>query len=151
MKSGRFANRPYGGRRSASPLEFGSFCKREVFSLKAELSENSHRKGLPMPTIPQNQELLKHLFALIAAHRVIFKQERIYQRVCALVLAEMFVFARHTISQLLMALGQTEQDWSAWYRLFSAHRFDYDQASEILFRQTLAHVGEDEVYVVAGD
>ncbi|MCI0712286.1 MAG: hypothetical protein L0154_19185 [Chloroflexi bacterium] len=74
-----------------------------------------------------------------------------YQRVVALILAEIFVFARHTITQLLMALGMTEQDWSAWYRVLSAGRFRYDQASEILFEQTLRHVSEDELYVVGGD
>jgi hypothetical protein len=104
-----------------------------------------------MKTIPQNQELLKHLFALIESHRAIFRQERIYQRVVALMLAEIFVFARHTISQLLMALGMTEQDWSAWYRLFSARRFGYEQACEVLFRETLHHVPADAVYVVGGD
>ena len=48
-----------------------------------------------MSTIAQNQELLKHLFALLQAHRAIFKQERTFQRVLALVLAEVFVFERN--------------------------------------------------------
>lgn len=104
-----------------------------------------------MTTISQNQELLKHLIELIAAHRVIFKQERVYQRVVALVLAEIMVFARHTITQLLMALGQTEQDWSAWYRVFSERRFGYERASEIVFEETLQHVKANELYVVGGD
>jgi hypothetical protein len=104
-----------------------------------------------MSTMAQNKELLKHLFALLQAHREGFKQERTYQRVVALVLAELFVFARHTITQLLMSLGQTEQDWSSWYRLFSQRRFDYWQASGVLVKETLKHVEEEEVYVVAGD
>ena len=104
-----------------------------------------------MTTIPQNEELLKHLFGLLQAHRRIFKQERTYQRAVALVLAELFVFARHTITQMLMSLGQTEQDWSAWYRLLSQRRFRYEQASEVLFEETLKHVAEDELYVVVGD
>jgi len=104
-----------------------------------------------MSTIPQNDELLKHLFELIGQHRGIFKQERVYQRVVALVLAEIFVFARHTITQLIMTLGMTEQDWSGWYRLFSHKRFNYEKASRIMFRETLPHVREDEVYVVGGD
>lgn len=104
-----------------------------------------------MSTIPQNPELLKHLFALLQAHRRLFKQERTYQRVVALVLAEVFVFARHTVSQLLLSLGQTEQDWSAWYRLLSQGRFRYEQARQVLVAETLQHVGENDVYVVAGD
>jgi hypothetical protein len=104
-----------------------------------------------MTTIPQNKEVLKNLFELLAAHRGLFKQERIYQRIVALVLAELFVFARHTITQMLMSLGLTEQDWSAWYRLFSEGRFPYEQASQVLFGETLEHVAEEELYVVAGD
>lgn len=104
-----------------------------------------------MSTIPENAPLLKHLFALLAAHRPIFQQERVYQRVIALVLAEIFVFARHTISQMLMALGLTEQDWSAMYRLFSQGRFKYDEACQAVFEESLQHVADDELYVVAGD
>jgi hypothetical protein len=104
-----------------------------------------------MTNIPQNNELLKQLFNLLQAHRCIFKQERVYRRAVALVLAELFVFARHTVTQLLMALGMTEQDWSAWYRLFSAARFNAERASAVLFSETLLHVDSDEIYVVAGD
>jgi hypothetical protein len=104
-----------------------------------------------MTTIPENQELLKQLFELLRAHRVIFKQERVYQRVVGLVLGEVFTFARHTVTQLLMSLGLTEQDWSAWYRLFSQGRFEAERASAVLMGETLAHVAVDEVYVVAGD
>ena len=102
-----------------------------------------------MTTIPQNDELLKHLLALLSAHRVIFKQERVYQRVVALVLGEVFTFARHTVTQLLMSLGLTAQEWSAWYRLFSRGRFQAERASAVLLTETLAHVAADEVYVVA--
>lgn len=104
-----------------------------------------------MSTIPQNHELLKHLFALLQAHRDIFKQERTYQRVVALVVAEVFAFARHTVTQLLMSLGQTDVDWSIWYRVFSQGRFVYEQAQAVLVRETLKHVSSDAVYVVAGD
>ncbi|NJL94534.1 MAG: hypothetical protein HC915_12840 [Anaerolineae bacterium] len=104
-----------------------------------------------MSTIPQSGQLLKELFELLENHRGIFKQERTYQRVVALVLAELFVFARHTVTQLLMSLGQTDQDWSAWYRLFSAKRFNYERAREVLLAESLQHVSEDELYVVVGD
>jgi hypothetical protein len=104
-----------------------------------------------MTTIPQNEKLLKRLNELLMAHRRLYKQERVYQRVVGLVMAELFVFARHTVTQLLMSLGLTEQDWSAWYRLLSCGRFRAEPASEVLLAETLAHVGGDEVYVVAGD
>lgn len=104
-----------------------------------------------MTTIPQNEELLKQLIQLLQAHRSLYKQERVFQRVALLVVAEIVVFARHTITQLLFSLGLTEQDWSGWYRLFSQKRFPYEGASAVLFGETLSHVAADEVYVVAGD
>ena len=86
-----------------------------------------------MTTIPQNRELLKNFFELLEASRKLFGQERVYQRVIALALAELFVFARHTVTQLLMGLGWVDQDWSGWYRLYSEGRFPYEGASEVLF------------------
>ena len=88
-----------------------------------------------MTTIPQNQELLKNLFDLLDNHRDVAEQQRIYERIELLVLSELFVFGRHTITQLLMSLGLTEQDWSAWYRLFSEDRFNYERASRWAFQR----------------
>jgi hypothetical protein len=104
-----------------------------------------------MTTIPQNPQLLKNFFELLEASRKLFGQERVYQRAVALALAELFVFARHTVTQLLMSVGLVDQDWSSWYRLYSAERFPYEGVSEVLFEETLKHVGEDELYVVGGD
>ncbi len=104
-----------------------------------------------MTTISQNAELLNQLIQLLQAHRPLFRQERVFQRVALLVLAELVVFARHTITQLLMGIGLTQTDWSSWYRLFSQRRFPYDAASGVLFAETLSHIAPDEVYVVAGD
>ena len=102
-------------------------------------------------TVPQNPELLNNLYDLLEASRRVFSQQRVYERAQALLLSEVMVFGRHTITQLLMTLGETETDWSAWYRLFSEERFEAEQASELLVRESLKHVGPDEVYVVAGD
>lgn len=88
---------------------------------------------------------------VVARSEEAFSQPRVHQRAMALVLAELMVFARHTVTQLLMALGLTEVDWSAWYRLFSAGRFNAVRASEVMVRETLEHVAPDELYVVAGD
>lgn len=104
-----------------------------------------------MSTIPQNSELLKNLFTLIAKQEGLGDQQRIRERLELLVVAELFTFGRHTVTQLLMSLGLTEQDWSAWYRLFSKERFNYEVASEGLFKESLAYVGENDLYVVAGD
>lgn len=104
-----------------------------------------------MATIPQNEELLKNLLQLLSEQRVIADQQRVYERLELLVLGELFTFGRHTITQLLMSLGLNEQDWSAWYRLFSEERFNYEAASSGLVAASLGHVATDGVYVVAGD
>jgi hypothetical protein len=104
-----------------------------------------------MTTIPQNSELLKQLTELLQAHRHLFRQERVFQRVALLVVAEIIVFARHTVTQLLMGIGQTEGDWSSWYRLFSRSRFPYDEACAVMVAETVQHVAPEALYVVAGD
>jgi hypothetical protein len=58
--------------------------------------------------------LLVGLLELLSAFRPAFRQERPYRRCVALVFGSVFAFARHTISQVLLTLGVTEQDWSAW-------------------------------------
>lgn len=102
-------------------------------------------------TIPQNNELLNQFIQLLKAHRHLFRQERVFQRLALLVVAELVVFARHTVTQLLLSIGMTQTDWSSWYRLFSHGRFPYEQACAVFFGETLQHVARDEVYVVAGD
>ena len=104
-----------------------------------------------MTTIPQNRELLKNLFEILSDQRQVGGRQQVYERVELLVLAELFAFGRHTVTQLLMSLGLNEQDWSVWYRLFSEERFNYEAASAGLFSESLGYVGEEDVYVVAGD
>ena len=104
-----------------------------------------------MSTIPQNQELLNQLISLLQAHRSLFRQERVFQRVALLVIGELVVFARHTITQLLMGVGLTQVDWSGWYRLFSRGRFPYDEACAVMVAETVRHVAPEALYVVAGD
>jgi len=68
-----------------------------------------------------------------------------------LVFGELFSFARHTVTQGMLALGLTEGDWSAFYRLFSQKRFDEEQLSNCLLKETLEHVPVEEPYCVAVD
>lgn len=95
--------------------------------------------------------LLQNLFALLQAHRRAFRQERTFLRALGLVLGELFTFARHTVTQGLLALGLTDGDWSAWYRLFSRPRFDEAQLAECLFAETLAQVPPDQPYTIGVD
>ena len=101
------------------------------------MSENTS----PSAPSPIATPLLDALFGLLEAHRQAFRQERIFLRAQALILGHLFCFARRTITQALLALGLTDSDWSAFYRLFGAKgRIDYELLSGIFFRETLPHL-----------
>ena len=95
--------------------------------------------------------LLPILLVLLAAHRPAFRQERPYQRCVALTLGHLCAFSRHTITQLLVALGLGGVDWSGFYRLFSVPRLNYDRLTACLLTQTLAHVPAEHPYQVGLD
>ena len=77
-------------------------------------------------TTPSPRPLLPELFALLAAHRSAFRQERPSQRSEALLLGWVCAFGRHTVTQNLLALGLVQDDWTAFYRLFSRPRLAAD-------------------------
>lgn len=104
-----------------------------------------------MHTVPEFPGLVNELVHLLVAHREAFGQQRIFERVIALVFAEVVVWARHTVTQLLWALGVQHEDWSGWYRLFSRGRFGEERVNRVLFRETLWHVRAEAVYVTGGD
>jgi hypothetical protein len=110
------------------------------------MSEATTRAGEPAAA-----PLLVCLVELLAAQRSAFRQQRAYRRCVALVFGSVCAFARHTLSQVLLVLGVTEQDWSAWYRLFSVPRVDLEALSAELVRQTLAEIPVGGPYVVAVD
>jgi hypothetical protein len=101
--------------------------------------------------VPQVPGLVNEVWQLLAAHREAFGQQRVYERVVALAYAELVVWARHTVTALLWALGVQEEDWSGWYRLFSRGRFAEERVNEVLLRETLQHVAAEELYVVGAD
>jgi hypothetical protein len=95
--------------------------------------------------------LLAALSCLLAAHRPAFRQARPFQRMLALTVAHLFAFARHTVTQALLTLGLTDNDWSAWYRLFSIPRLDYDTLTRCFLRATLVHLPATAAYVTVVD
>lgn len=99
----------------------------------------------------ENPALLTQLMILLEKCQSAYEQKRVFNRALALVMAELFTFGRHTISQLLLTLGLTDEDWSAWYRLFSCQRFDEEKTGEIMLAEVLAELGEKEPCVVGGD
>jgi hypothetical protein len=102
------------------------------------------RAGAARPLLPELQ-------AVLAAHRPAFRQERTFRRGEALVWGWLAAFGRHTLTQSLGALGLGEADWSAFYRLFSAPRLDYDRLSGCLLGEVLALAPGDRPFVAAVD
>ena len=80
-----------------------------------------------------------------------YKQQRVFNRVMALVMAELFAFGRHTLTQLLLILGVTDEDWSGWYRIFSFGRYAEAETSRVMAEEMLKEVEEEEPFVVGGD
>lgn len=101
--------------------------------------------------IKPTPQLVNHFFQLVDAHAPICQQTRTFLRVKALLLAELFCFGRHRITDLLMTLGLATEDWTSWYRLFTTPRIDFEKAHQIMFQEVLTHVSDDELFVVAGD
>jgi hypothetical protein len=95
--------------------------------------------------------LLPELFALLAAHRPAFRQDRPFGRCAALVLGWVCAFGRHTVTQVLVALGLGGADWTGFYRLFARRRFDYDRLSACLLGGTLPLAPAEAPYLVAVD
>jgi hypothetical protein len=102
-------------------------------------------KSTPIPV------LFVNLLALLRAQRNVFSQERTFRRGLGLFFAELMTFARHTVTQQLLALGLTDADWSAWYRLFSHDRFDVAQARLGLLQATLPASPQDQPYPIGVD
>ena len=96
-------------------------------------------------------ELMTQLMALLSKHEQAYNQQRVFHRAIALVMAEIFSFGRHTITQLLLTLGLTDEDWTAWYRLFSHERFQEEACAEVMVKEMLGQTNIEEPFVVGGD
>ena len=108
------------------------------------------RKQAPPPQAPVSM-LLATLMQIITAHRPAFRQERTFRRAVALLVGELFAFARHTVTQVLLALGMHDTDGTAFYRLFSRSRFDEATLTACLCRETLKRCSTRDPYVIGID
>jgi hypothetical protein len=95
--------------------------------------------------------LLTELWKLLQGLRAAFGQECIFRRGVAAVFGDLFTLGRHTVTHVLRTLGETEGDWSAWYRLYSHNRFDEAEAGGLVLKETLRHVPAEEPYMVTLD
>jgi hypothetical protein len=108
-------------------------------------NNNDSNKRLEKPV------LLTELMILLNKCKEKYGQERVFNRALALVMAELFAFGRHTITQLLLTLGLVDEDWSAWYRVFSQQRFDEEETASVMLTEMLDEVDEAEPLVVGED
>jgi hypothetical protein len=99
----------------------------------------------------ENPVLMTEILSLVGKCESIYKQKRVFNRVLALVMAELFAFGRHTLTQLLLTLGLTEEDWSAWYRLFSMQRYVEEATSAVMLGEMLCEAPEEAPFVVGVD
>lgn len=95
--------------------------------------------------------LLSEIVKVMEKSERLYSQKRVYLRMMGLVMAELMAFGRHTITQLLLVLGNTEDDWSAWYRVFSAKRYDEAATSEIMVKEMVGEVPTRSPFVVGVD
>lgn len=95
--------------------------------------------------------LLPELMKLIGKCEQACGQKRVFNRILALVMGELFAFGRRTITQLLLTLGLTDEDWSAWYRVFSHRRFNEEKTSSVMLKEMLSEVPETMPFTVGED
>ena len=95
--------------------------------------------------------LMTKLMELLNKHRGTYDQQRVFNRSMAMVMGELFTFTRHTVTQILLSLGLTDEDWSAWYRLFSEERFKEEESAKVMLAEMIAETDETEPFVIGGD
>jgi DDE superfamily endonuclease len=95
---------------------------------------------MPAQDTPSPTPLLDALFGLLAAYRGATRQERVFVRLVHLSLGCLLGVGRHTLTQLLVALGIGDADWTAWYRLFNRARIDVAAMQATLLGQALASI-----------
>lgn len=110
---------------------------------------SEHTTAVP-PTCPL-PPLLSELWLLVGAHRAAVGQARVFDRLRGLVLGLVCVRVRHTWTQALLALGLTDTDPSAFYRLLSRGRVCYTTLTRCFLQQTLADCPADGPYVAVVD
>jgi hypothetical protein len=95
--------------------------------------------------------VLRELWQLLAAHRAAVGQRRVFDRLRGLVVGQLCTLLRHTLTQALVALGLTDTDPGAFYRLLGRGRLCYATLTRCFLRGTLAQVPAAGPYVAVVD
>ena len=96
-------------------------------------------------------QLFPILVTLLQAHRSACRQSRTFWRLCALTLGHVICFGRHTVSQVLVALGLGETDWTGFYRLLNRARLEYPVLCQCLLNELVSDIPRATPLVVAVD
>ncbi len=102
--------------------------------------------------VSQEATLINWVWVLLAVHRAVFGQERVYLRALAMVQGEILAFNRHRVTDLLRSVGLVAEDWSAWYRWWERpKRFVEEHAAVVVLGLTLRLVADSALYVIGVD
>lgn len=85
------------------------------------------------PTTVRTTPFLTTLVAFVQASRPATRQARTHTRLAVLTIGGLLTLGRHTLSQIVVAIGAGQQAWSPWYRLFNRQRV----RTRVLQRQVL--------------
>lgn len=106
---------------------------------------------MPAHDTPAPPPLAAAWFALLGAYRPAVRQERSFARLALVSVGSVLALGRHTLSQVLVALGVADADWTAWYRLFNRGRVDVLAMQTTLVTQVVAEVALTGPLVVGVD
>ena len=92
---------------------------------------------MPEPTM--SRPVLPHLHPLLTRLAGTARQSRTRQRAVTLTYGLVLAFGRRTLTQVQLACGWGDRDWSAAYRLFRRPLLDQDAADRALLAEVVRH------------
>ncbi len=92
-----------------------------------------------MPEPPMSRPVLPHLHPLLSTLARTARQPHTQQRALTLTDGLVLAFGRRTLTQIQLACGGGDRDWSAAYRLFRQPRIDQDDADRALLAAVVHH------------
>jgi hypothetical protein len=95
--------------------------------------------------------LLDEVLRVLQRSRAAVQQERTFARLVILTVGSLVALGRHTLSQVIVALGAGGVDWTGWYRLFNRERISLAALQTAIVSELLAGMGMAEPFPVVLD